>query len=644
MHDTTSLEPESQHLDTSVNQTNTFFKRLQRPLHAVVEIYGLFSATEKRQALVLVVLMTSVAILQSLGIGSLFPLVSLLSNPTSIHDTWWVQEIYRVTGEIETGQLLLLFTMTFLVLNGFSYLFGAYTLYRQQLFVQQLLASLSRRVLGGYLARDYPFFLGKNSAVLLKNISTETMSFTAGVVLYALFFMSNSFIGFFIALLIVAVDPVINSLVILITGTFVGAVYIGLRPHIKAWGRGREAHFAEANRVAHQAIAGIKEVKTLGCEELYLNDFFHHIRRYAQMNARYQVTNSALSKLFGFAATAVVAVTLLVLINVGYEFLHLISILAPYTLAVYVAITRVLPAFATAISNLTTVNYYLPSYYVLQEAIQNSSARQVTFAGNENDDSGPTFQHAIEFSHVSYRYPTSKEDSLKNISLTIPFGSRVAFSGASGAGKTTMVDLLLNLLEPDSGSILVDHVPLTAAMARGWRRRIGYVSQHIFLADLTLKENILLGSAPAPTNGEHLDNVIRMAGLESVVQNLPHGLNTSLGEAGARLSGGERQRVGIARALFRSPSVLILDEATSALDLLIERAILGDVMALPASTTVIMISHRLPSVSACNPIFFLKRGQLVASGSYDELLATVPEFARMASEQNHRSSLPEESR
>ena len=238
---------------------------------------------------------------------------------------------------------------------------------------------------------------------------------------------------------------------------------------------------------------------------------------------------------------------------------------------------------------------------------------------------------SIALHKVSFAYPNADKPALRDVSLVIPAHSAVGLVGTTGAGKSTAVDLLLGLLEPQEGQLLVDGEPITPANARSWQRSIGYVPQQIFLADESIAANIAFGLPPENIDMAAVERAARMANLHDfIMEDLPNGYMSEVGDRGVRLSGGQRQRLAIARALYHDPQVVVFDEATSALDTVTERAVMEAVQSLSGRKTLIMVAHRLSTVQACDTVFFFKKGQLVASGSFDGLTRTNEDFAALA--------------
>ena len=300
-------------------------------------------------------------------------------------------------------------------------------------------------------------------------------------------------------------------------------------------------------------------------------------------------------------------------------------------LLIAVAIVRLMPSFTKISSNFASLKWGERALAVVYDDIRDLEAKEREFRRKQAEGlSKPLpFEHELRLENISYSYPGSAESALIDVSLSIPKNASVGFVGPSGAGKTTIVDVILGLLEPMSGRILVDGVDIQDRVAN-WQRKIGYIPQTIYLTDDTIRKNVAFGLDDGEIDDDLVWEAIDAAQLRELVNSLPDGLDTIVGERGVRLSGGQRQRVGIARALYHKPQVLVMDEATSALDNQTERHIVDALDNIRGSRTMIMIAHRLSTVQNCDTLYYLDEGRLKAQGTYEELLATTPEFAAMA--------------
>ena len=306
-----------------------------------------------------------------------------------------------------------------------------------------------------------------------------------------------------------------------------------------------------------------------------------------------------------------------------------LPLIALYTFAGY----RLMPALQKIYASLSQLRFGQPALDALHRDMVETEQVNVCEPLNANSKSQQVIHlnEFIELDNINYSYPEAAQATLNNLSLTIPVHSTVGLVGSTGAGKTTVVDLILGLLEPQQGQLKIDGKPISGQEIRSWQRNIGYVPQSIFLSDDSVAANIAFGVAPDKIDYSEVERAAKIAELhEFVINEMPQGYSTLVGERGVRLSGGQRQRIGIARALYHDPEVLVLDEATSALDNLTEKAVMDAVHNLNNRKTIILIAHRLSTVRECSIIFMLDHGELIAQGSYSELINEHEQFRAMA--------------
>jgi len=572
----------------------------------------------------LVVQMTAVALLELLTIGGIPPLVSLLTRPDAAMASPIVRTLYGISGVSDVRAFIWVFGLVLLGLFVIKAVLSAATNYRQFKFSYRVQMSLGRRMLQRLLAHDYAFFLQQNTAILLKNVTTEVLLFTGGVLIPALQLVTQALISVTIIGLLAWASPSTAAITVIVIGGMIVALYMGLQRKLVAWGLIREAKLAELNRTTHQALAGVKAVKTTGSERLFLDEFDRHGVAYARSNTLYQtaaVTPPLIIELVLFGGGIGV---LLYYSARGQDIRPLLPLVTLFGVAAY----RLLPAARQIFTHVVTIRYNLESLNVITAALRDWSATPVAARDSAAVPPLPLGEE-IALHDVSYKYPGASRFAIQNVSVSIKAGSHVAFVGSSGAGKTTVMDLVLGLLSPTSGAIKVDGRELTPALRPRWQKAIGYVPQQVFLADATLRENIAFGVPRHLIDDAAVRNAVDRACLDTLVSRLPEGLATDVGENGARLSGGERQRVAIARALYPSPSVLILDEATSALDSVTERDINDELLRAAAGLTIVIVAHRLSTVRNCDRLILMKDGRIEAEGAYDDLVRESEDFAEM---------------
>ena len=589
------------------------------------KISALLNPAERRRARLLFILMLVVALVEVFGVASIMPFVALLSNPEAVETNKYLAAIYAYFAFESTTQFLTILGALVFTLFLTSLALKALSTYAILTFSSMRSHAFSYRLLEGYLSSPYQFFLGRNTAELSKTLFSEVSEVVSGILMPALRLCSGGIVALMMIILLLVVEPVLTPLVGLVVGGGFAALYLFTRRYLQRIGElcvsENRARFIAAN----EALGGIKELRLMGREPAYLKRFGAASEQYA----RHQAISKATGDLPQFAIQAIVfggALSLLIYLSMaGNKLQEALPLIALFAFAGY----RLLPAFQEIFRNSTQLKFYGAALANLHRDLTLTSgyvgaqgARPSTDIVRLNGD--------IEVRDLSFSFPGSESNTLEGVNMRIPQGGCVGFVGTTGAGKSTMVDLILGLLEPASGSVAIAGVPLTSETLPRWQRNIGYVPQSIYLSDASVAENIAFGIEPDEIDYAAVEKAAKAAHIhEFIVDQLPEGYRTAVGERGIRLSGGQRQRLGIARALYHDPGVIVFDEATSALDNTTEAAVMEAVNELAGGKTIIMIAHRLSTVQRCSRIFLFNRGKLTAQGNYQELLSSSSEFAEM---------------
>ncbi|MEM9258771.1 MAG: ABC transporter ATP-binding protein, partial [Bacteroidota bacterium] len=481
---------------------------------------------------------------------------------------------------------------------------------------------ISNRMLAFYTNRPYRYFLDKNTADLRGYIINEVMNVVTSSLGPIITLMINGGTALVIILLVLAVSPMVAITSALVLGGAYLLIYqIRKRPLERLGAQRLEAAQAR-QRVLEEMLQGIKTVKIYGNEK-------HFTQRYRMATAKMAHAVPRLIIIFGtpkyvlevLAFCGIIGVTLLLYLrteDIG-QVLPTLTLFAVAGYRLLPSLQQVFGAYATIRANRVVLDQLYPD---LMASLAHSS--------RPTDEHAPLpFHKVLRAEQLNFTFPNADKPLFQGLSLRIPRGQVVAFVGLTGSGKTTLVDLLTGLLEPDAGKITIDGVPLSPATATAWRNQLAYVPQEVFLYDAPLRENIIFASEAPPSDQAIMQVLDRVSLGKFVRSELPNGLDTLLGENGVRLSGGQRQRVGLARALVRQPSILVLDEATSALDTLTENAIIKALEALPEDLTVLIIAHRLSTVQYADVIHLLEDGRIVASGTYQEMETNNERFRAM---------------
>jgi ABC-type multidrug transport system fused ATPase/permease subunit len=591
------------------------------------KVLALFDRRERLQLLKLFCLMVAVALIQTVGVASVLPFMSVVSDPGIIHRSEWLQRVYTLGG-FDTDRAFLVFTgVLVLALMALANGASAFEHHLVSHFVWGKQHTLSVRLLRKYLEAPYTFFLDHNTSALSKNILSEVSEVVNNVLLPGLRVLAQLLVVLCFLTLLVLVDVRVALFATLGLGGAYGIVYRYTRPKQRRLGKVRRNANQLRYKIAAEALGSIKESKVLGTQIEFLRQFAAVNSRYSNANA----SNTIVRDLprFGLNTLAFGGIILMVIYVVGTrdDFGSAIAVMSLYALAGY----RLLPAFQLIFKGFSQIRFYLPALDSVGRDLHGAPPANVALLERSAPVTRLPFERGITLRNVGYRYPTGDRDVLESITLEIPKNTSVAFVGTTGSGKTTLVDILLGLLEPQRGLIYVDDRALTPDDLPAWRMNVGYVPQQIFLCDDTLTRNIALGVRDEDIDHAAVERAARVAHLHDFVCTLPKGYETLVGEKGVRLSGGQRQRIGIARSLYRDPEVLILDEATSALDGVTEDAVIQAIRELAAQKTIVLVAHRLTTVRECDAIYMFENGEVVSQGTYHELFSTNLKFRAMAS-------------
>ncbi len=584
------------------------------------KLFYLLTPKERKRALLLLTMIIIMALLDMIGVASIMPFVAVLANPELVQLNPILSVAYTKSDLANPQQFLFLLGILVFLLLVVSLAFKALTTYAYLRFTLMQEFIIGRRLVEGYLHQPYSWFLSRHSADLGKNILSEVEKVIYHAIMPMMTLFAQGSIVTALLILLILTDYQLALTVGLTLSVVYALIFKVTRGILVRAGRER----VEANHgrftVISEAFGASKEVKVGGLEGVYVKRFSAP----AQIYARHLATTQIISQVPRFAIEAVsFGGMLLVILYLMTEsnFTSAVPMIALYAFAGY----RLMPALQQIYGAVTQLRFSGPAIDALYaDLISLQPFHQ------DQDQQAIKIQKDITLNHVVYRYPNASQPALKDLSLTIPARKKVAIVGSTGSGKTTTVDLILGLLEPQQGTLEVDGQIITKFNRRKWQRMIGYVPQQIYLADDTVAANIAFGQEAKDIDHAAVERAAKIANLHDfVVNNLPQQYQSTVGERGVRLSGGQRQRIGIARALYHNPQVLILDEATSALDNLTEQAVMEALNNMGDEITVILIAHRLSTVKECHTIFMLDNGELNGEGSYAELNSSNKIFQKM---------------
>jgi ABC-type multidrug transport system fused ATPase/permease subunit len=579
-----------------------------------------------------------VSTLEAFGLGVIGPFMGLATQPELIHQISILNFLYerfpfgQEKNFIATVGCLII--VLFIIKSFFNWSVQV-TVFR---FSYEQKCELTRKLMRGYLTAPYTFHLRKNSAYIIQNVVNETKAFADRILIPFLNLTSNLMI--FICLIIL----------LIITNTMAIAVIIGIvlpllllfnsfKHKIKEWGKLGSVSNQEIIRFVNHGLGGIKETKVIGCESYFESKVVDQAHLFAQVMHKfysYRLFPRIMIETVLIAFLIGLIVISIVLGNDVQQLIPTLSVFALVAIRLVPALTNItngvnvlrnsahsLDRIYLDLKELESVDFSLDRKTGLISTSQksNSYIESLQLPGTDQSQIPLEFKEEIVLENIRYRYPESNIDSLRGVSLKIEKGESIAFIGKSGAGKTTLVDTLLGLLIPQEGDIKVDGKSIyTSEGLNSWKKMVGYIPQSIFLTDDTIEKNIAFGVPEHLIDFDKINKAIEDAQLLEVIEQLPQGLKTLVGERGVLLSGGQRQRVGIARALYHDREILVLDEATAALDNETENLVTQAINSLRGSKTLILIAHRLSTVEKCNVIYEMQQGKIINFGSYESVV------------------------
>jgi len=587
----------------------------------------LFSRGEKFKIILLFVMMMIAAALEVIGIGMIPVFVSIVATPDRVleHDTWGpLLERIGIEGSRDlliygATTLIVVFLLKNLYVVAYRYIEARFIFNRRYVF--------SHRLMTAYMQAPYPFYLQRNSNELLRNTTGEVNIMVNQVLSPLLRISKEVIMGLGVVIFLFVLEPLITLFVIMVMGGVAGLFLYLTQKKVKQYGIEAQHYRRDMMKAARQGFSGIKDARVLNRERHLVEIFRRMARRSSTLQMRKKVISDIPRPLIEtIAVTGIMAIALIMHLQ-GRPIVDIVPIVALFG----VATVRLMPAIEQSTRHFTELRYNLAAVNPLYDDLSALKAYQQEFRSDRKKKAKTVLTEKIAIRDLHYHYPNSEEQALNGVSLDIARGSAVAFVGPSGAGKTTIVDVLLGLLEPQKGEILVDGKNIFDSIS-AWQRNIGYIPQFIYLADDTMRRNIAFALPDDQVDEQKVQRAVEQAQLTELVERLPDGLDTVIGERGARLSGGQRQRIGIARALYHDPQVLVMDEATSALDNITEQQIIQAIDTLKGERTIVMIAHRLTTVMNCDVLYMMENGRITDQGTYAELLARNAGFREMARE------------
>jgi ATP-binding cassette, subfamily B, bacterial PglK len=541
-------------------------------------------------------------ILETISVGAIIPAMSIILDTNITEKYVWLNDL-TLALQIKSHSMLVVYSFIALALIYFiKSFFTIVLIWFQSKFVFNLQASLSNRLFHVYLFQPWKFYLNRNSSELVRNLTSEIEVFTNNGLMSSLTLIKELFVVFGILILMFIFEPQGTLILVAFSIFFITFTNLISKKGMTRWGKERQFFENERNKHLLQGLGGAKDIKIYGKEYRFIEWYQENNNHNSRINKN-QTVVSQLPKIFlEFTVVLILSILVIFMINDGRTNIELIQVLGLYSVAAF----RLIPSINMIMNCIHGLFFGIPAIKTLGE--------EFALLGNELERIGGskekiTFNSSIELNNVSFSYATSKIKTINDLSLIIYPNQFIGIVGHSGAGKSTFIDIILGLHELDSGEVLVDGKNINDNTS-SWRSLIGYVPQTIFLTDDTLKNNIAFGENENEIDLHLLGQAIELSGLNNYINELPKKLETKVGERGINISGGQRQRVGIARALYRNPSILVFDEATSSLDIETESLIMETITKLLSKKTILMVTHKASLLNSCDVVYKINDGQI----------------------------------
>lgn len=592
---------------------------LKNELLKVIDVWHkiniMLTKQQKRYGVYVFLCTLVAAVFETIGVSAILPVVEALLNPGNLKEKWYVKPLVSCFNISDDKIIMLLICIMVILIYIVKNLFSIFQVWISKKYSYKIKRELGCRVMQAYMKQGYIFFVNNNSSRLMQGI-TGDISGVYGIINNFFSLATKCFTIIAIAIFIMLSSPLIALVLLLLAGVCVITFQVIFRKSMRINGELlREASW-DNSQATLEAIQGSKEVLVANRQDYFVNKYEQSLTKHNEISIKVDMAQVMPAYLIEMVCVAGLLIGMLFQIQNmenSYELVSSLSVIA-------VSAFRILPAVGAMTSSINSIMSSIPSFNAAYETLE-----QVRDIEEENaekaeviEENNARFRDEIVFQNIYYKYPNSDKVILNNVSFSIKVNSSIGLIGTSGAGKTTLVDILLGLFVPQKGSILMDGIDIQS-LGKNWNKIIGYVPQNIYLVDATVRENVAFGIAPEKIDDQRVWKAIEMAQLKKFIEEQPEQLDTLVGEWGVKFSGGQRQRLAIARALYDNPDILVLDEATAALDNETEKAVMEAIEALQGQKTLIVVAHRLTTIKQCDFIYEVRDGKVILRDKNDVL-------------------------
>ena len=577
------------------------------------QLMAILNNKQKRRAIIVAFMAIFSALLETMGVSVVIPFILAMLQPEQLIENKYIGPLLELSGVTNTIGIVtvtaVLIIAVYVIKNSFILLFN----YFQLDFRNKMERDLSNLMLKSYIYKPYQYFLDVNSAEIMRGITGDISGVATTADSYCALF-NEGLTCILLGFLLVVINPVMAiSLLLLAVGTALIMV-LGLRKKTAECGEQCREAFAKRYQHAYQAVNGIKEIHVMKRQK----NFLRYFEEASDVACKYNTRYLWISKLPSRVIETIFISGLVFLVLLSMRGINDITVLVAQFGAVAVASVRILPSISNIANAMNSLVFQRPALENAYENITNLKKQSECLEQKRilEPSAQAVFRDKIHIKNISWKYSDELPNVLENLDMEIRPGEAIGLIGESGAGKTTLADILLGLFKPQYGDILVDGKSIYEN-STNWNKLVGYVPQNVFLIDDTVRNNILFGVDEENADEERIWQTIERAQLKEFVERLPHGIDTVLGERGIKISGGQRQRIAIARALYYNPPIIVLDEATSALDNETENAVMESINNLQGEKTLIIVAHRLTTIEKCDRVFEINNKNIKEKSKQD---------------------------
>lgn len=571
----------------------------------LIKLLKVMNRKQKAQMVVLGFMMLIGAFIETLSVSMLIPLIEVIMNPGNLEEHSQMKRIFEFFHLDNMHQFTVLMILALIAVFVLKNIYLYFQRSFQLRFVCDNQFQTSRRLMRVYLDRPYEFYLHANSAEIIRTVTTDVAN-TYGLVMQILTLASDGVVFLGLSIMVLVLDPVMALMVGVTMALVLVTIKKAFRPILLEAGKQQQFHHGQTIKWINQSVLGVKEVIISNKEQYFVDQYSVHGKIHAEMNRKHDLLTGVPGMITESVMMTGILLYLLYITQSGQNVASMVSQLAAFAAAAI----KIMPSVSRMSASMNSITYLRPFFSrVSDDLMEQLKLGKELEDGWDDEQTEPLKLHkSILLDHVAFSYGRSDRYIFKDASMEVPVGKTVGVAGPSGAGKTTAIDIMLGLLKPESGRVLADGVDISGHYA-AWLKNIGYIPQMIFMLDDTIRRNVAFGVKNV--DDDRVWAVLREAQLEEHVKSLPNGLDTEIGERGIRLSGGQRQRLGIARALYHDPDLLVFDEATSALDSETEAAIMESINHLKGRKTMVIIAHRLNTIENCDILYRVENGTIV---------------------------------